>query len=181
MAKPEKVLEIWLPVAISNGYYISNLGRVRSERRINPIILKPRISRHGYKRVCLHTDDGRKWVFVHRLVAEAFIPNPANKPFVNHKDELKTNNTVDNLEWCTANENNNYGTRNYRAGLTLSEKKKKPVVQLYEGKRLKIWDSALTAGKTLNINPSNITKCCRGYKKTTGGYSWEYARKIVAG
>ena len=175
-----EVKEIWLPVVEYDGYYISNLGRVMSARRKSQIILKPLKSKFGYCRVCLFNEKGRRWVAIHRLVARAFIPNPNNLPEVNHKDEDRTNNRVDNLEWCTAEYNTNYGTRNVRAGETLSKMKKIPVVQIYNEKIIKIWDSAKKAGEFLKLDPGNITKCCKGKRKLIGGFRWEYARDKIA-
>lgn len=116
--------EIWLPVKGYEGYYeVSNLGRVRGLDRIildkggrhqvkKGVVLKPRPDRQGYITVALSIGRKYKTQLVHRLVAEAFIPNPDNLPQINHKDECKSNNTVDNLEWCTARYNCNYGDRN---------------------------------------------------------------------
>ena len=91
-------------------YEVSNLGRVRRNGRI----LKPLKHRDGYLKIDLNKQGIRKGVYIHRLVGLAFIPNPDNLPCINHKDEDKTNNTVKNLEWCTREYNNNYGTRNER-------------------------------------------------------------------
>lgn len=110
--------EIWKDVNDYNGLYqISNLGNVKSihYRHTNvEKILKPYIKEDGYVVVCLTKNRRIKWHRVHRLVAEAFINNPDNLPEVNHKDENKLNNRVDNLEWCTSSYNKNYGTRNYK-------------------------------------------------------------------
>lgn len=91
-------------------YQVSNLGRVRRNGRI----LKARVKRKGYLGVVLYNKSEPKHYIIHRLVAEAFIPNHENKPQVNHIDENKTNNTAANLEWVTAKENANHGTRNSR-------------------------------------------------------------------
>lgn len=100
--------ETFLSVPGYEGLYeVSNKGNVKSLRR--GIILKPSIL-HGYLRVGLHKDNKTQYYVVHRLVALVFIPNPENLPFVNHKDESRNNNCVENLEWCTAQYNNTYGT-----------------------------------------------------------------------
>lgn len=102
--------EIWKPVVGYEGLYeVSNLGRVRSIRRNKILNLKK--ERDGYIRISLCSNGVEKMYQVHRLVAKAFIPNPDNLPQINHKDEVKSNNVVDNLEWCTVAYNNSYGTR----------------------------------------------------------------------
>lgn len=116
------MVEIWKSILGYEGLYeVSNLGRVRSlDRRVSYTngqvhihkgrILKPGVS-NGYMQVHLCNNGSMKQPLVHRLVAEAFIPNPDNLPQVNHKDENPSNNNVDNLEWCTSEYNINYGTR----------------------------------------------------------------------
>lgn len=138
--------EFWYDVANYEGYYqVSNFGSVRSFDRYVPNawgnglrlmkgkILKAGKDGNGYKQVNLYIDKNSKMVYIHRLVAETFLPNPNNYPYVNHKDEDKTNNFVwvnpdgsidpekSNLEWCSAKYNVNYGTRNKRAGKKLTE------------------------------------------------------------
>lgn len=118
--------EIWKDVKGYEGLYqVSNLGRVKSLDRIDRKgrlrkgrILKPSSNGRGYLNVCLTVDNIPHTIKVHRLVAEAFISNPDNLPQVNHKDEIKTNNHADNLEWCTAEYNSNYGSRNVRMGVS---------------------------------------------------------------
>lgn len=97
--------EIWKTIEIAPNYEVSNLGRVRNRKGL---ILKPSTS-HGYYHVILMNNKKRISRNVHRLVAEAFIPNPNNYLCINHKDECRTNNAVDNLEWCTYEYNLNYG------------------------------------------------------------------------
>lgn len=107
--------EVWKDIEGYEGkYQVSNLGRVRGLDRKNSMgktvkgrILKPRKTHAGYLRAHLCRDDR----YIHRLVAEAFIPNPNNLPQINHKDEDKANNSVDNLEWCTCEYNLSYGSR----------------------------------------------------------------------
>lgn len=103
--------EIWKPVIGYEGFYeVSNLGNVKNSKTQR--ILRLLNNGCGYYRVGLYKEGKFKLFLVHRLVAFAFIPNPDNLPFINHKDECTQNNHVSNLEWCTASYNVNYGTRN---------------------------------------------------------------------
>ena len=120
--------EIWRPVVGYEGLYeVSNIGRVRSLDRFyyrlhKGKVLSPTKDRYGYLTVTLNCNGKSKTIKIHRLVAQAFLPNPDNLPQVNHKDEDKTNNNVDNLEWCTAKYNVNFGTRQERYRNTMLEK-----------------------------------------------------------
>lgn len=176
--------EIWKPVKNYEGLYeVSNKGRVKRLERV--ITCKNGVKRHrkerilkdgiyhGYLRVRLVD----RLVYVHRLVAEAFIPNPENKPQVNHKDEVKTNNCVDNLEWMTAKENCNYGTHNERVGEATRKRLSKPVAQYTKtGEFVKVWPSAREAGRKLEISQGNISKATRGINETYGGFVWKYVK-----
>lgn len=152
------------PIDGFDGYFISNRGDVWSARQSGKW-LKPHLTKHGYQTVGLRKNNIRIRTLIHRLVALAFIPNPNNLPQVNHKDECKTNNTTDNLEWCSADYNSNYGTRNSRIS--------KPVVNLDTGER---FESTLEVQRKLGICCSSITEVCKGNKKrhTAGGYHWAY-------
>lgn len=132
-------------------------------------IVKPQLNQYGYYRIGLTKNNKRTHHSVHRLVAKVFIPNSDNLPTVNHKDEDKTNNCVNNLEWCTRKYNSNYGTCIARR----SEKYKRPVKCIETGI---IYDSVTSASKSTGIVLSNISAVCNhriGYK-TAGGYHWEF-------
>lgn len=112
------MIEIWKPIANFENYEISNYGRVKSlnyNHANQERILVPEVTKKGYLRICLSKNNIKYKFRIHRLVAEAFIPNPDNLPQVNHKDEDKINNCVYNLEWCDNKYNNNYGTKIERA------------------------------------------------------------------
>lgn len=125
----------------------------------------PRL-RKGYLQVRI----GDKDLFIHRLVAEAFIPNPDSLPCVNHKDENKTNNCVDNLEWCTSAYNNSYGTRQERCAYNRA----KAVIALKDGKYFQRFPSIKRAALETGINSRSIHKVLYGIQHTTGGYGWIY-------
>lgn len=177
MGKEEKE-EIWKDIKGYEGrYQVSSEGRVKrlervvngrngSKRTLKERILKGSIC-HGYLLVKL----GDRLVSAHRLVAEAFIPNPENKSDVNHKGENKTNNHVNNLEWLTHKENNNYGTRNERATKALS----KPVAQYSkDGVLIKVWPSTNEVERQRGFAHINISRAARGMYKTCGGFVWKY-------
>ena len=143
-------------------YAVTSCGKIWSYRRQK--FLKPGIYKKGYLYVNLCKDGKAKSYAVHRLVAEAYIPNPDNLPMINHKDECKTNNCLQNLEWCDASYNINYGTRN--------EKIKKPILQFdLNGNFICEWPSATDVGKEVRIN---IVQCLTGKNKTALGFIWKY-------
>lgn len=134
--------------------------------------LKPGKNNNGYLQVSLWKNGRPKYFLIHRLVAEAFISNPYNLPCVNHKDENKANNTIENLEWCTHEYNANYGTRNEKVSKTLG----KPILQLRkDGSLVCMWPSAMEVQKQLHFNQSCISKCCRGKTHSAYGFKWCYA------
>ena len=143
-------------------YAVTSCGKVWSYKRKK--FLTPYTVRGGYMQVKLLKDNEKKQYYVHRLVAEAYIPNPDNLPQVNHKDENKANNCLQNLEWCDAKYNTNYGTRN--------EKIKKPILQFsLDGEFIREWDCATDVGKEVC---GNICKCLKGRQKSSYGYIWKY-------
>lgn len=159
--------EIWKDIEGYNGkYQVSNLGRVKSLKGSEKI-LKPRVSNTGYKYVNLCIQGKSKTLKIHRLVAQAFLPNPEGLPQVNHKDEDKLNNNVDNLEWCTREYNCNYGTRNKRIASTGGIK----VICIETGIA---YDSILEAKRCTGINNTDIAEVCKGIRKTAGGFHWRY-------
>lgn len=175
-------MENWLPVVgYEERYEVSDAGHVRSlnfNHTGKTKILKPGDNGCGYLQVRLYKDGKFKHMFVHRLVAEAFLPNPQCLPQVNHRDENKLNNNASNLEWCTASYNNNYGSHNRRmAEAQVNDpKKSKPVQQLdKQGNLLRTFPSTQEAERVTGIAQPSICQCCNGERKSAGGYKWRYA------
>lgn len=159
--------EIWKRIKSAPDYEVSNYGRIKSYKwdKINGRLIKAKIDWGGYAKVQLPNI----YTGVHRLVAQAFIPNPLNKPCVNHIDENKLNNHVSNLEWVTYKENNNYGTRTKRSIRFNKKKKGKKVKCIETGK---IYNSITEAME--ETGSTNIGTVCKGCMKTSGGFHWEY-------
>lgn len=161
------------------GYKISDDGRLWSEKTQK--FLKPHLDKYGYIIYTISIDGKPITMTAHKMVALAFIPNPNNLPQINHKDENKINNKVENLEWCTSEYNNNYGSHNQNMSETKKEKGStgKPVA-MYDkntGELLKTFVSASEAVRYVNGKaPGNILKCCEHKKwyKTAYGYKWEF-------
>ena len=163
--------EIFKEINDFEGYYISNLGRVKSCKRKTEKFIAVKDDTHGYLIVKLWKDNKQYSKKIHRLVAEAFISNPENLRDVNHKDENKHNNCVENLEWINHKDNINYGTRNERANKT----KSKAIIQLdLNGNVINEFISSYDAERQLDISESNINQCCNGKRKTAGGYKWQF-------
>ena len=178
--------EIWKSVKGYEDYYsVSNLGRVKSNdrqrlgiggsiRNCKGKILKANPNQSGHLLVNLYDNEGRsKKALVHRLVAIAFIENSDNLPCINHKDEDKTNNCVDNLEWCTVAYNNSYSnlgenlykaTNNYPIGV---------IQYSLSGEELARFSSYSEAEKNTGVDHGGISACCRGKQKTAGGFIWK--------
>ena len=153
-------------------YWVSTIGNVYSMKNGRMKKLKPSKNGKGYLKVLLYKNGRPKHLKVHRLVAEAFIPNQNNLPQVNHKDEDKTNNIVSNLEWCTAKYNINYGAHNKR----MTKTKSKTVLQLrMDGSLVRIWPSVMEIQRQLGYSQGNIAACCRGERHSAYGFKWCYA------
>lgn len=179
--------EIWRPIRDFEGLYeVSSLGRVRSldavieckSRTGNPFvlhtkgqILRPQVYQSGYLYVHLKNKTKSRNIKIHRLVAEAFIPNPNHLPCINHKDEDKANNSSANLEWCDVMYNNNYGTHYERMAVT----RQRPVEQLtLDGQHVAYYasrkDVELKSGG--KFNAKTIMGVLSGRRKTAYGYQW---------
>ena len=179
--------------AIVNGkpwenYQVSNLGRILSLDYRNTgraDLMTPVETINGYFQVLFRQNGEYVQPLIHRLVAETFLPNPYNKPFVNHKIEgdkgkkinivyINEDGSIDEkkstIEWCTAKENSNYGTCIQRS----VKSKLKPVIQLtLDGEFVREWESAKEAGRN-GFDSSAVTKCCRGKLKTHKGFRFMY-------
>lgn len=182
-------------------YQVSNKGNVKSLERkvwnsrgrgfymtVPERILKPIKTGSGYLQVDLSKDGKIKRHLIHRLVAEAFIPNTENLEQVNHIDEDKTNNCVENLEWCTREYNNNYGTRIRRIAEantgnpklskanTNNPKLSKPVISISKVSGLIVeYPSTQEASRQTGTHQGSIVECCKGRQKSAGGFYWMYA------
>ena len=174
--KSELVKEVWKPVpGYESLYDASNYGRIRSMWYEKVKIIKPQKVK-GYLRVNLCKDGKRKNFYVHRLVAMAFIPNPDNLPMINHKDECKTNNIPENLEWCDVSYNNSYGTLPERQSQNqLNNPITSKTVYQYtlDGVLVRVWPSAAEAGRN-GFKTACISLCCNGKLKTHKGFLWSY-------
>lgn len=182
--------EIWKDIQGYEGLYqISNFGHVRSlkrfakskshsKRTVNPRLLKGGLDVDGYHLVSLYKKGKKKTFKVHRLVAKAFIPNPNRYSQVNHKDENKHNNCVNNLEWCNCKYNINYGTGISRRNFSNTNGKHSKLVGQFNlnGKLIKRWPSAAEAGRH-GFNANHIRECARGVLKTSRGFIWKYIKK----
>lgn len=173
--------EIWRNIEGFDGkYQVSNQGRIRSMWRNNqykthigtPTILKLITHRQGYLYVLLSKDGKQTKHYIHRLVAEAFLPNPNNLPQINHKDENKSNNIVDNLEWCDGKYNSNYGTRVERHRAMIS----KPVIQTtMDGEYVRWFQSATVAENECGYDSAYISQVCNGKRPNAYGYKFHFA------
>ena len=173
-------MEIWKDIPNYEGLYqVSNLGRVKSilfrnniiEKKQNKILNIHKSKRNGRMYVCLYKNNIRKNCVVHRLVGNAFIPNPYNMPQINHIDGNPSNNKVENLEWCDANYNCKHAYENHLTNLkTINEKNKKAIIRNDN----KIYDCAYSAAKDMNVSVSQIRNTLKKRQKTCIGYTFEY-------
>lgn len=178
---------------ISGWYLINNIGVIKYTTKIIPTgtrffqirktkIMKTTITVKGYVRATLRYKGEYVKFSVHRLVAISFIPNPENKPEVNHKDMVRWNNNYLNLEWATTLENQHHAHESNKKrevfapmrGKTKSDKIGKPVGQYnLEGKLIKRFNSYSEASRETRVNPTCIAECIKGFHKTSGGFIWK--------
>lgn len=172
MTMNNNIKEKWCPIKGYEGLYqVSDKGRVKSLKFGKERILKSARDTGGYLLVALCKNGEQKTYKVHRLVAQAFIPNPNNLPEINHKDEDKTNNSAQNLEWCDSKYNNNYGTHNQRS----AEKRSKPILQFTkDGEFVKEWKSIRDVERNLGYAKQHISSCCNGKRKSSNGFVWKF-------
>lgn len=181
-------MEIWKDIKGYEGLYqISSLGRVKSLKFGKDKILKPTHTYNKYMRVDLCHHNKVKKHKVHRLVAEAFIPNPEGKSEVNHINTIQTDNRVENLEWCTHKENMNNPLTKEKQSKRFKGKQgfglphSKPIVQLTkQGELVAFWLTAMDAVRDCGYTQTHISNCCKGKLKTTGGYKWMYLDDFLA-
>ena len=194
--------EIWKPIRDYEGLYeVSNLGgikRLENDKNRKEKILKPYKNKLGYLCINLYRDNKVKQMYVHRLVAIAFIPNPENKPCIDHINTIRNDNRIENLRWVTYKENMNNeltkeklsGENSNNYGKPRSEEIKKKISESQKGGKNpkarsvfcyelnKSWDTSAEASRELNIDSSNITKCCKGKCKSVKGYRFCYLEEL---
>lgn len=160
--------EQWKLVKEYSDYAVSTQGRVFSRKTKR--ILKPSKAT-GYPCVNLCKDGIRTAYYVHRLVADAFIPNPHDLQYVNHIDGNKLNNNVSNLEWCTAAQNTQHAVS---TGIMRPGKRNKVARYTTNGQLLDTFESTMEASHVTGINQSDISQCALGRRYTAGGFFWKY-------
>ena len=176
------MVEIWENIKNYEGkYQVSNMGNVKSLNFNNtkrPAILVKKVNRRGYEYVCLSQYGKRSYSAVHRLVAEAFIPNPDNKEQINHIDGNKRNNSMYNLEWVSQSENINHAIRTGLLKLNGAQNGRSKKVQQIDlnGNVINTFDCLKDAGKFLGKEnrSTKILEACKGRRKTAYGYKWQY-------
>lgn len=187
-------MEIWKDIEEFKGYYqVSNLGRIRSldrcikysdgtVREYKGKIINSHKNKNGYVATGLKKDGKVFTRYNHRLVATAFIKNEYNYPCINHKDEIRSNNVVENLEWCTYKYNNNYGSCKEKRKINTDYKNRKlgnrNIKSIYqydiEGNLIKKYESAKEIFDTLGYSKDGIRKCCNNDIKTYKSFVWQY-------
>lgn len=172
--------EIWKDIPNYEGYQISNLGRVKSLKRFYRVkekILKPLITCNGYYQVALWKNSIAKFYKVHRLVWEVFNGQIPENMQVNHINEIKIDNRLENLNLMTPKENSNWGTRNERCAEALKNRKdqSKSVLQYdLQDNLVKEYSSIKQVEREKGFDHSYIVKCCKGKIPTAYGFKWQY-------
>ena len=173
-------IEIWKPVVGYEGLYeVSNLGNVRSlnyNHTNKPKLLKQDLCKNNNLRVTLYNRTKKRFL-VHRIVAEAFMPNPYNKPEIDHINTIRTDNRVENLRWVTHTENMNNPithTKSINSKLHYTYNMKAVIQTSKDGTFIQEYKCTREAERATNIDHRSINKCCKGIYKTAGGYIWKY-------
>lgn len=183
----ESKKEIWKDVLNYEGLYkVSNYGRIKRTtktiKKKNGVLYlikekekKPYTNKNGYSYVTLYNAHYKaKTIQVHKLVAQSFISNPNKYPCINHKNENKLDNRVENLEWCSYKYNINY--KNAHIKSSISHKKK--ILQFsLDNVFINAFDSAIDAKQKTKIDNGSISRCCYGKSKTAGGFLWRFANE----
>lgn len=173
--------EIWMTLKDFPNYEISTAGQVKSYIHKKPVILSQYINKAGYATICLTYMGKRYFRYVHRLVAQTFIPNPENFSQINHINEVKCDNRINNIEWCTPYYNTHYGSRNERIGLSSTGRKrqKHSILQLTKNDEVvNMFSSAGEAERKTGFHHSSILKCCKGEVHSVGGFKWKYCDNV---
>ena len=169
-------------------YQVTSYGRVYSVKS-GKFLRFGKVGGGGYLQVCLHKEAKKKNYYVHRLVATAFLENPLQLPQVNHKDENPSNNRLENLEFCTASYNINYGSHtermlqhpNWKASHEkVAEKLSKPILQFAKnGEFVAEFPSSREAERQTRINSKNISSCCNCKRHSAGGFVWRFKEEVA--
>ena len=189
--------EVWKDIkGYENLYQVSNLGRIKSlgRRSINKNghiyyskekILKSTLTSHKYKVIGLYKNRKSKQAYIHRLIAEYFIPNPENKPHINHKNGIRHDNRIENLEWVTCYENNKHMKEVLKTAYIFPPKygkdnpKSRRILQFTkEGKFIKSYETLTEAERCTGAHHPNISKVALGKRNFAGGFVWKYADDV---
>ncbi len=163
--------EKWRTISENEKYEVSNLGRIINKK--TKMIRKNYITRAGYERICLSKHSKVKFHLVHRLVAQAFIPNPKNFPQVNHKDKNRVNNRVENLEWVNQSMNMKHCVE------TGAKRYKRPIWRRNSKGEVTYFDSIVKAAKAVGCSTSNISACLNGRKERAVDSTWGYVEETI--
>lgn len=174
--------EVWKDIVNYEGFYqVSNLGRVRSLDRYDnrgifhkSQIIKPKEHPRGYYGISLWKEGKQSQFLVHRLVAQAFIPNENDMPDINHRNENKTDNRADNLEWCDKEYNNNYGQHHEKHNSAIGWYMRSVIQLSSDGETIATYPSVSEAARSIGVSAKAIRLCISGKNKKCGGYRWKY-------